>query len=427
MSSSATLSLLPPVPALLLETFEGVFAAQQEEQRRLWGLAAYTYQVTPFRDQEFVADELALLMDVHPATARTFMIEAVRADELPALMASWAARELTDRHVRAAVDELHKCLNDQDLRVQALDRVLTRCRERAERGFPWPRPKELARMIRAAALLLDVDSRREREQKAKDDRGAHTYSLPNGQAGFALDGPAEQIIAAADAVRDRALAASKVPGETRTLAQLEFDLTVELLINGTSDGSDPEVGVEVQVIVPVDTVTSAGEGLGELVGHGPISPDHARDLTARATTLRRIDIDRLTGRVVAVGDGLPVKSGALDAALATLLDTPVPLRDLSTKAYRPTLRATRFVRTRDQRCRFPGCRRKAQACDLDHANSWPRGRTSPENLHCLCRHHHRAKQSGLFTVHLEPDGTTLWTLRRTGQQYRNPPPDLTAT
>ncbi len=427
MSSSATLSLLPPVPALLLETFEEVFAVQQQEQRRLWQLAAYTHKSTPFNDQEFVADEFALLMDVHPATARSFLVDAVNADDLPALMGSWEAQEMTDRHVRAAVEELHRCLDDHDLRTQALDRVLTRCRERTAKGAPWPRPGELQRMIQAAALLLDKGSRRLREQKAKDGRGAHCYSLPNGQAGFALDGPAEEIIAAADAVRDRALAASKVPGETRTLAQLEFDLTVELLINGTADGSEAQVGVEVQVIVPVDTITADAEELGELVGHGPISPERARDLTGRATTLRRIDVDRLTGRVVGVGDAMPVRFGAVDVALAALLDTPVPARDLSTKAYRPTLRATRFVRTRDQRCRFPGCRRQAQACDLDHADAWPRGSTDPANLHCLCRHHHRAKQSGLFTVHLEPDGTTVWTLRRIGRQYRNPPPDLTAT
>jgi hypothetical protein len=85
-----------------------------------------------------------------------------------------------------------------------------------------------------------------------------------------------------------------------------FDLTVELLIHGTTDGREAQVGVEVQVIVPVDTVTTGGEELGELVGHGPISPEKARDLTSRATTLRRIDVDRLTGRVVGVGDAIAV-------------------------------------------------------------------------------------------------------------------------
>lgn len=424
--STSSLSLLGPVPDALLEEFEATFRDQQRATLRLWQLAAQAHVSVSFNDQEFVADEMALLMNVHPRTGMALMTEAVSANRYPELLQAWADGDLTDRHVRAALDELLRCLADDTLRQRALVRVLQRCRDRATHGIDWPRPGEFARMIRAAALLLDADSRREREQKAKDERGTHCYALPDGQAGFALDGPAEQIIAAADAVRARALAASTVPGETRTLAQLEFDLTVELLINGVADGSDPQIGVEVQVIVPVGTVTSNREALGELVGHGPISPEKARDLTARATTLRRIDVDRITGRVIAVGDAVCVCPGAVEATLAVLLETPVPQRDLSTKAHRPTVRAARFVRARDQRCRFPGCRRKARATDLDHADPWPHGSTSPDNLHCLCRHHHRAKQSGLFTVHLEPDGTTVWTLRRTGRQYRNPPPDLTA-
>ena len=69
-----------------------------------------------------------------------------------------------------------------------------------------------------------------------------------------------------------------------------------------------------------------------------------------------------------MGDAIAVQPGAVENALAAMLADPVPERDLSTKAYRPTLRATRFVRTRDQRCRLPGCRRKAAATDLDHAD-----------------------------------------------------------
>lgn len=425
--STSSLSLLGPLPELLLETFEGAFALQQRELLTLWQVAVAAHNAVAPNDREFVADELALIMDVHPTTARGFLVDALRADQLPDLMATWGAGDLTDRHVRAGVDELHRCLDDDALRAQALNRVLTRCRERAACGVPWPRPGEFRRMIRAAALLLDVDARRKREAAAKADRGTHTYPLPGGQAAFAIEGPVEQVIAADDAVAARALAASKLPGETRTLAQLEFDLTVELLINGTSDGSSPEVGVELQVIVPIDALTQDAEALGELVGHGPISPEKARGLAARATTLRRVDIDRITGRVLAVGDAVRVGTGDVEDALAALLETPLSIRDLSTKAYRPTTRATRFVRTRDQRCRFPGCGRRAEATDLDHANPWPCGSTDPSNLHCLCRHHHRAKQSGLFTVHLDPDGTTVWTLNRTGQRYRNPPPDLTAS
>ena len=38
-----------------------------------------------------------------------------------------------------------------------------------------------------------------------------------------------------------------------------------------------------------------------------------------------------------------------------------------------------------------GCRRPADACDLDHAKPWPEGATTMENLGPLCRRHHVMK------------------------------------
>ena len=61
----------------------------------------------------------------------------------------------------------------------------------------------------------------------------------------------------------------------------------------------------------------------------------------------------------------------------------------ATAGYSPAAALDRFVRARDRRCRFPGCRARAQRCDLDHNTPWPAGPTSADNLCCLCRHHHR--------------------------------------
>ena len=69
----------------------------------------------------------------------------------------------------------------------------------------------------------------------------------------------------------------------------------------------------------------------------------------------------------------------------------------------------RLVRLRDTRCRMYGCDRPAIACDLDHANPYPDGPTSAENLGPLCRHHHRVKHSPGWTYTLHPDGHAEWT------------------
>ena len=424
--SLSSLPQIGPVPDALIDEFEVAFGAQQRALLRTWRLAATMWQAAAGADREFVADELGLLMNVHPQTASALLSDALLAAGLPALLRAWEAGELTDRHVRAATDELHRSLDDPEDRIAVLDLVLGRCRARGH----WPRPGELRRMLRAAALSYDPQATRRREQSKTDDRETSTYSLPDGQAGFALIGPAAQVIACSEAVHTRALAMSRVAGETRTVAQIEFDLAAQLLTGGAGCGPDPQI--EIQVVMPYDTATGAGHGLGELVGYGPISADTCRDLLRQATALRRVLVDS-TGSVVAVDDAICITGTNADptqhatdliADLERLRTAPVVVRDLSSSAYRPSKRATRFVRTRDRTCRFPGCTNRATGTDTDHCRPWPHGPTHPANLHCLCRHHHRAKQSGLFTVTRNKDGTTTWTTR-TGRVYTCPPTDLT--
>jgi hypothetical protein len=81
-----------------------------------------------------------------------------------------------------------------------------------------------------------------------------------------------------------------------------------------------------------------------------------------------------------------------------------------TAGYRPSAPLDRFVRARDRRCRFPGCRARPMRCDLDHNLPWPAGPTSHDNLCCLCRHHHRlAHQAPGWRLRRLPDGGLAWT------------------
>jgi hypothetical protein len=89
------------------------------------------------------------------------------------------------------------------------------------------------------------------------------------------------------------------------------------------------------------------------------------------------------------------------------------LTDLSETTYRPSRALDRTVRSRDQVCRFPGCRRPASTTasgtDLDHTRPWPLGPTAAANLAVLCRHHHRLKHSPGWRCEQHPDGTLTWT------------------
>ncbi|MCW2572046.1 MAG: hypothetical protein JWO88_2104, partial [Frankiales bacterium] len=70
-------------------------------------------------------------------------------------------------------------------------------------------------------------------------------------------------------------------------------------------------------------------------------------------------------------------------------------------------------------CVFPGCNRRARRTDKDHRRPWPLGPTSPDNVDCLCRHHHRAKHA-VFTVLRDTDGSYLWISRGGWQFLRQP-------
>jgi uncharacterized protein DUF222 len=85
--------------------------------------------------------------------------------------------------------------------------------------------------------------------------------------------------------------------------------------------------------------------------------------------------------------------------------------------YRPSAWLERFVRCRDMTCRFPGCDRPAESCDLDHTIPYPHGPTHPSNLKCLCRKHHLLKTFWRgWHDEQRPDGTVIWTTS-TGNTY----------
>jgi hypothetical protein len=169
--------------------------------------------------------------------------------------------------------------------------------------------------------------------------------------------------------------------ERRTASQLRADVLADLLLDGEpADLPDHLRGIRghVTVTVPVlallqdagEELPGSVEGLprtsrcAELEGYGPIPVGLAERIAARAPSWSRILTHPVTG---------------------TVLD-----RDRSTYAVPADLKHR--LRARDGTCRFPGCRRRASRCDLDHTIAWADGgRTSADNLAHLCRHHHLLK------------------------------------
>ncbi|WP_291052566.1 HNH endonuclease signature motif containing protein, partial [Herbiconiux sp.] len=102
------------------------------------------------------------------------------------------------------------------------------------------------------------------------------------------------------------------------------------------------------------------------------------------------------------------------------------------RRYRPTAELRTVLTIDDQTCRFPGCRRRATACELDHTVDWAHGgSTTPDNLAHLCPKHHHLKHStgwrvqpdptGNRTLHWTSPGGTTYTTTPTGRTPTTPP------
>jgi HNH endonuclease len=84
----------------------------------------------------------------------------------------------------------------------------------------------------------------------------------------------------------------------------------------------------------------------------------------------------------------------------------------------------RAIVERDRGCRFPGCDRRAEWCDIDHAIPWEDGGpTAVGNGLLLCRYHHRAKRRDGWWPTLHPDGTVTWT-HADGRVRTDPAPSV---
>jgi hypothetical protein len=97
---------------------------------------------------------------------------------------------------------------------------------------------------------------------------------------------------------------------------------------------------------------------------------------------------------------------------------------LPESGYRPSVALAEFVRFRDLTCRFPGCDKPAEICDIDHTVPFPLGPTHASNLKLLCRLHHLLKTfytgTNGWRDRQERDGTVIWT-SPTGHTYITKP------
>jgi len=111
----------------------------------------------PDRDVEFVGDQVALLLQVSPMTGRNLVGLALSAAALPGLLEGVEADLLTERHVRAVLDELQKVPLSEVQQAAVVAVVLSRPGGQT--------PGELGRLVRRTVLLIDVHAAEHRYRR----------------------------------------------------------------------------------------------------------------------------------------------------------------------------------------------------------------------------------------------------------------------
>ena len=230
--------------------------------------------------------------------------------------------------------------------------------------------------------------------KVKDNRYVDVYPASPGMAG--ISGYLDAADGAALGQRLDALAATVCENDPRTKEQRRADACGPLARGEATlacqCGSDEcpaaaerkaAANAVIHVLAEQSTIDGTSDHPGYLPGFGILPAESVRELAETAKL-----------------QPLEVPTGA----------TPEP-------AYRPSAALTQFIRWRDLTCRWPGCDRPVERCDIDHTVPWPAGATHPSDLKHYCRIHHLIKtfHSG-WTEQQMPDGTIILTAP-TGHTY----------
>jgi len=305
---------------------------------------------------------------------------------LPKAWEALNAGRLTSAHLQKLYDVTREA--DADIAAQVDADVVPKA---TAQGWDPPKLRDAARR---ALLRLDPEGAAERARKARR-RSDVTYSPDDDDmAALIARGDAWTTRRMLDEVNRRADALRR-DGDNRPLGELRFAAVAAAILNDVPGirHDQPEQAeqpakrrrtpkrAQALVVIDLQTLLGLADHPGHLDGHGPISAELARRI-ALDSMLRRLALDPLTGKPVDVGR----------------------------YSYRPSRGLRRWVEARDRHCRFPGCRRRAVYCDIDHETEWNQGgETSCDNCGLLCRRHHNYKTSKAWDCERDLDGNLTWT------------------
>lgn len=306
-----------------------------------------------------------------------------------------------------------------------------------EDRFATETPSALRQRCRRALARISPDLLRQRAQRAREECGLKRWAEAPGVDRWSGSFPSEKAAmgwAAVDALARRYVKDGRCTRLEQARGQALIDLvtsnatidvtlvvtTAEASGTDTTDATRPQQPAPPQPPAPPEPAEPADTSPRQQSPRRHGERDRDSTMVGLGTDVGGMDGDLVEAFGPFAGDPLLVSRswlGTLAQGAAAVHraachpSTGALLGNgaIATDAYRPGEKLKALVRSRDGRCRFPGCSVSARFCDLDHARPWPNGPTAAENLMCLCRRHHRIKQRPGWQVRLAADGTATWT------------------
>lgn len=309
-----------------------------------------------------------------------FSVGIALANEYPQTLRALSEGRISRRHAEMILEAAPRGIDDADDGGATMRAAYER--EVVPYACGTTPPRTLAH-ARAVAAALQPVTQEEAHREAREEREVSVRPTADGMA--QLTGVVPELLAFA--IADRLTAMAKAFEDDRTMDQRRADLFCDLLLTAVPSsalGTDVEaLRPTVQVTIAASTLAGHDDLMAELDGVGPVHPEIARTLAGNAPSFTRLFLD--------------------PSGMVTNVDT-----------YVPSTRMKRYLRARDQHCRFPGCRAKPSRCEIDHNHDRALdGATSLDNLACFCSSHHPLKHPDVdarhrWTVRQEPEGTLVW-------------------
>ena len=359
----------------------------------------------------FEADEVAFALAwTHGAARRQVDFGRYLTRTLPDVLAALRSGDIDTARAWVFYDQLAPV--DDALAAQVAAPILSKA--------PRLTTSQLRDRLRRAILTADPEAAAARTRHSEAERYVATSPDSDGTASlYGVRLPAARTMAAFERV-DAYARARRRGGDSRGLDQLRADTFLDLL-EGTAIEVAPihRTGV-IELTIPWDTAVALGDEPATLAGYGPIPAAIARDLIDRYGQSCSGN-PRSGARMPRCGYSVRSSDGTLlihrtvpssQASTTAQSNQPVAYPPVESDPARrtPGVELARWIVARDRTCRAPGCQTLARAADIDHTTDHAAGGpTTHENLALLCRHHHRAKHEGGWTVSQPHPGHLRWT------------------